>query len=209
MIRIITIVCLLAFINACSGKDINSAGPHEFNAGPVIDSSESVEELIVKANRYYEKESYSSAIKIFDTAYRKEPYGRYSLYAKTKIADAYFKTEQYPEATNNYYDLVKSQLGNYNKEYAIYMTGLSNYKSFKGIGRDTASIKKAVEFFDIIISDYPNSKYILDAKKYKLECFKLLALREEEILNFYKKQGNEKAIRQREIDFNKNWRKYL
>lgn len=205
----LSLFSIITILSACSGKDINTSGPHEFNAGPVIDSSEPIEQLVNKANKYYEKENYRSALKIFETVYKREPYGRYALYSKTKMADAYFKSKMYDEATNNYYDLVKSQIGNYNKEYAIYMTGLSNYKSFKGVGRDTSCIKKAIEFFDVILNDYPDSKYTLDSKKYKLECYRLLALREKEILDFYKKRGNLDALKVREKDFKENWERYL
>ena len=206
----VTLLFLLSlFLFSCSGKDINSSGPHEFNAGPVIDTSEPIETTVNKANKHFENENYRNAIKLFESVYQREPYGRYALFAKTKMADAYFKSKMYEEATNNYYDLVRSQIGNYNKEYAIYMTGLSNYKCYKGTGRDTSSIKKAIEFFDTILNDYPDSKYTLDAKKYKLECYRLLALREKEILDYYKKRGNTQAVKSREIDFNQNWRKYL
>ena len=205
----ITLLLFPLFLFSCSGKDINSSGPHEFNAGPVIDTTEPIEETVKKAYKDFEKENYRNAIKLFEAVYRREPYGRYALYAKTKMADAYFKSKMYEEATNSYYDLVRSQIGNYNKEYAIYMTGLSNYKTFKGVGRDTSSIKKAIEFFDLILNDYPDSKYTLDAKKYKLECYRLLALREKEILNYYKKRGDTQAVRIRENDFNRNWAKYL
>ncbi len=203
---VLSVLCLFV---SCSGKDINSAGPHEFNGGPVVDSDEPLDTLIKRANEYYEKENYRSAIKVFDTIYKREPYGRYALYSKTKIADAYFKSGMYEEATNSYYDLVKSQTGNYNKEYAIFMTGLSNYRSFNGVGRDTAAINKAIEFFDTILEQYPNSKYTLDAKKYKLECYRLLALREQEILKYYEKRGDYNAVQQRQRDFDRNWKKYL
>lgn len=201
------VTCL--FIFSCSGKDINSSGPHEFNSGPVVDTSEPIEEVVKKATKYYENENYRSAIKLFDSVYKREPYGRYALYAKTKIADSHFKSKMYEEAINSYYDLVKSQIGNYDKEYAIYMTGLSNYKSFKGVGRDTSSIQKAIEFFDVILNDYKDSKYTLEAKKYKLECYRLLALREKEILDYYRKKNDVNALKVRERDFNLNWEKYL
>ncbi|MGI6681314.1 MAG: outer membrane protein assembly factor BamD [Bdellovibrionota bacterium] len=199
----------LFFYVSCSGKDIDASDPHEFNSGPVVDTSEPIEELVKKANRHYEKKNYRSALKFFDKIYKREPYGRYALYAKTKMADAYFENKMYEEAVNNYYDLVKSHIGNYNKEYAIYMTGLSNLKSFKGTGRNTTCVKKAIEFFDVILNDYPNSKYTLDAKKYKLECYKILAKREKEILKYYKKQGDTEALKARELDFKNNWEKYL
>ena len=40
----ITLLLFPLFLFSCSGKDINSSGPHEFNAGPVIDTTEPITE---------------------------------------------------------------------------------------------------------------------------------------------------------------------
>jgi outer membrane protein assembly factor BamD len=137
----------------------------------------------------YESGRYDDAI----TQYKKvrDAYASTELSssAELRIADSYFESERYIEASAAYADFRKLHPTHQKTPYALYRMGLSNFNQITGIDRDQTPQKNAAIHFEEFITRYPTSEYIADVKS-KLESVKTQQLQYEQyIARFYFRTG--------------------
>ncbi len=78
----------------------------------------------------------------------------YSYYTQDYYLDAIAELDRFLIVYPNYKDM----------DYAYYLMGLSYYEQIVDETKDLESIIKAKEYFELLIKNYPNTEYSIDAK---------------------------------------------
>jgi outer membrane protein assembly factor BamD len=86
------------------------------------------------------------------------------------IADAQFKDKNYIEAAVSYEDFRKLHPNNEKAPYAQYQLGLCHFNQITKIDTDQTPLKNAIAAFELCTKQYPQSKYVADARKKLEEC---------------------------------------
>lgn len=168
--RFIIIFCL--FLTACSST-------------PEIDTS--TPEGGYKLGEKYEKdERFEEAIAQFSTVKNKHPYSKLATEAELRIAEIYFKREEYVEAQNAYQVFKEMHPAHAKIDYVTYRLGLSFYNQLPStIDRDLGVAERAILYFDEVVQSFASSQYVKDAKEHKAKALKMLAEKEFYVGNFY------------------------
>jgi outer membrane protein assembly factor BamD len=95
--------------------------------------------------------------------------------AELRIADSYFESERFIEASSAYEEFRKLHPTHPKAPYALYRAGLSNYNQITGIDTDQTPQKNTVVYFEQFLKLYPNSEFAKDVTE-KLEAVKLQQL---------------------------------
>jgi outer membrane protein assembly factor BamD len=144
------------------------------------------EDLFKEAEEFEKAERYEEAIKRYTELKNRFPYSNYSTKAKLKTGDCYFKQESYPEAQVAYQTFRELHPRHAQIDEVVYKIGLSYYKQLPDtIDRDLIVAKDAISHFDEILSNFRNSEYTKDARKYRESALVMLAEKEDYVGNFY------------------------
>lgn len=134
---------------------------------------------------FYASKRYDDAIAQYRKVHDAYASTELSSSAELRIADAYFESERYIEASSEYTQFRKLHPTHAKAPYALYRLGLSNFNQITGIDRDQTPQKNAGIFFEEFLSKYPKSEYAADVKV-KLEEVRLQQLQYEQyIAGFY------------------------
>lgn len=117
--------------------------------------------------------------------------------AQLEIAEGYFNSEQYDEAIMAYDEFIKLYPGNINIPYARFKQALCYFNQISQADRDQSATKKAIEKFENIIKDFPDTPYAVKSYNYLKFSRKRLAEHEMFIANFYFKSGKYLAAEKR------------
>ncbi|MDC6452775.1 outer membrane protein assembly factor BamD [Alphaproteobacteria bacterium] len=146
--------------------------------------------LLIKEN------DYKSALNEFENLLLNYPFS--DLAAKSEITSAYslYEDNQIQKAINKLNSFIEMNPNGELTIYAHYLLGMCYYIQTSQKGRDANLSLKALNYFQIIESKYPNSKYAKDAKLKKLYLKNRLAENELAVGKFYlKKNASGSAIK--------------
>ena len=103
----------------------------------------------------------------------------YAYYSQNYYGDAIFELERYLTTYPNHED----------KVYAHFLLGMSFYEQIVDETKDLKSILDSKEQFEIIIEEYPNTEFAMDAK-FKIDLInEILAAKEMYIARYYLKKN--------------------
>ncbi len=136
------------------------------------------------------------AIMKYQEVKNKYPYSKLATEAELAAAEVSFKEESYPEAQVAYQIFRDLHPKHPKTPFVIYRLAMSIYYQIpEAIDRDLAIAHSAIDTFDELIKEFPDSEHVAEAKEKRLECLKKLAEKELYIANFYlKKQRWESAL---------------
>ncbi len=138
------------------------------------------------AEKFQNSSRYEEALVQFNQVKNKFPYSKLATEAKLRIADIYFKREEYPEAQANYQSFKELHPNHPRADYATYQLAMSYFNQLPStIDRDLSIASRAIIYFDEVSSTYPNSEFAPQAKDGKQKTLKMLAEKEYYIANFY------------------------
>lgn len=181
-LKLITIM-LLVVLAACSG-----AKPKKTKPADVI---------YKEAMDLFDGKKYEDAIAAFQELNAKYPVSQYAVQAKLRIADSYYKEENYAEAISAYREFEKLHPTNENIPYAIYQIGICHFDQMLTIDRDQTPSMNAATEFARLLSRFPNSQYADSAKKNLGTARNNLAEHEFYVGSFYFKKSHYKAALER------------
>ncbi len=102
---------------------------------------------------------------------------------------SYYIQNYYSEAVSNLNRFLKTYPKNENVVYAHYLIGICYYEMIEDEKRDINPILKSKEKFELIIKNYPNTDFALDAK-FKLDLINdILASKEMYLARHYQKKN--------------------
>ena len=143
-----------------------------------------------------EENDYKSALNEFENLLLNYPFS--DLAVKSEITSAYslYEDNQIQKAINKLNSFIEMNPTGELTIYAHYLLGMCYYIQTSQKGRDASLSLKAINYFQIIQSKYPNSKYAKDAKLKILYLKNRLAENELAVGKFYlKKNASGSAIK--------------
>ena len=133
------------------------------NKNIVIDEISDAE--IYQSGLYYLQENnYEKAAVEFDKLYLNYPFSPLASKAEIMTAYALFENNQIKKAISKLEEFIDINPSGELSEYAQYLLAMSYYVQVSTEGRDPSLSLKALKYFQIITTKYPNSIYAKDAK---------------------------------------------
>mgnify|MGYP001431971137 CR=1 FL=1 len=125
------------------------------------------------------------AAKKFNEAEILFPQSKWAPKAALMAAYAYYSQDYYGDAIAELERFLKVYPKHKNKDYAYYLLAISHYEQIVDEKKDLFSILQARQYFEYLISNYPNTEYSVDAS-FKLELINdVLAAKEMYIGRYY------------------------
>lgn len=175
------LVCLglafnLIFSSSCSTAEKNADTPEgAFKIAQEFDKGDRFEEAL---RRYADVRS-------------KYPYSKFAKMAELAIADVYYKQESFSEAQVSYQNFKELNPKHPQVDYVTFRIAMSYFKQLpSSVDRDLSLAPNAILYFDEVLSSYPNSTHINEAREYKKQALKMMAEKELYIAKFYLKKSN-------------------
>lgn len=206
MQKVFIAVCGLLLLSGCSGDKKPEPKLAEIPTTSeklALDTPEA--ELYREGKRLYELGLFSVARDQFEAIKNGYPTGAFTEFAEIKSADCLFQTQDYSGAAGMYEEFAKNRPLSSSTPYILVMAARSHQLASNGVGRDSAPVEKAVEIYDRILHDYPDSPYRASILTWKQEAQQEMAATEKTILEFYEGRDKEKALAERKRVFEVRW----
>jgi outer membrane protein assembly factor BamD len=136
---------------------------------------------------------YPQAAEGFKRFKEEYPLSPYTPLAELRTADALYFDKNYAEAIVLYEEFKKLHPVHPEIPYVIYQVGMCQFNQMLGIDRDQTVTEKAVEQFRYLIANFPQNKYVPDARTKMQECLRHLAENEFYVGHFYFRKGHYKG----------------
>lgn len=167
--------------------------------GPKVPPKSTAEKYFLEGERFYESGLFVDAIasweKVRDTFYSPE----LSMLAELKIAETYFITERYEEASAAYADFLQQHPNDFRTPLILYRLGLSYYRQILAADRDQTNTENALRAFQQLVNRFPEDPNAEEAGYYIIRCKTRLAEHEVYVGRYYMKMEHyQPAIRRLE-----------
>lgn len=185
---ILAVICAL-FMAACG----SSSTPKDDTAGW------SAQQLYSEAKSLMNEGSYERAIEMFEKLEARYPYGRYAQQAQLEVAYGYYKSNEPALALTAADRFIRLHPNHQAVDYVYYLKGLITFNDDLGLlggisnqdlsERDPKGAREAFEAFRELITRFPESRYVDDARLRMQYLVNLLATNEAHIARYYYKRG--------------------
>lgn len=140
---------------------------------------------------------YEEAIASFEKLKDWYPFSKFAILAELKIADAYYRLDNYDEAVVAYENFENLHPRNEAIPYVIYQIGRCYYEQIDAVDRDQVSALKALETFRRLNRQFPQNEYANKMEDHINRCLKSLAGHELYVGLYYYKTKHYKAALKR------------
>ena len=167
----------------CSG--FNLFGKPKIKEEPIIPPQTLYEEALSNMDR----ERFSTAIISLEKLERQHPYSDYAEKAKLMVVYANFRLGKYDEsimAADRYLAVYPSSD---NTAYVLYLKGTSYFNQIKDITRDQQLSRDAIDTYQTLTRNYPDSEYSKDAREKLIVAVDQLAGKEMSVGRYYLGNG--------------------
>lgn len=178
----LVIVVLATSLAGCAG--FNLFGPNKIKEEEIIPPETLYDGALKDIDRQY----YQGAIKSLEKLERQHPYSEYAEKAKLMTVYANFRRGKFGDAVltaDRYLALYPTSP---EVPYILYLKGTSYYGQITDITRDQEVARDAIDTLSLLITNYPKSKYVEDARESIAVARDQLAGKEMSIGRYY--QGN-------------------
>ncbi|WP_309891271.1 outer membrane protein assembly factor BamD [Archangium sp.] len=206
--RFLRAVCLTAFLSTVGCAALSSG-----SGGGEPDFSAQADENIRLGSEAMERKDFLQAEKYFEHVRTRFPYLEAANEAELKLADLDFEQEKYAEAREKYQSFIKLHPTHSQVDYAAYRSALSHYQDIPSdffllppsTEKDQTEVQSALRTLNEFARQYPESKYLPEAKE-KIEITRRrLAEHELYVAAFYARRERWKAVVQRLEGLLKNY----
>ena len=178
--RFLTVALFAALIAGCS-----MFGPEKLKEEPIIPSATLYQKALDDMDRQY----YATAVKSLEQLDRQHP--RDPIIQKSKLMQVYANyrggmLEEAILAADRYMALYANSK---DAAYVLYLKGNAYFAQIKDITRDQQLSADAIETYNLVISNFPQSEYAKDAKDKLLIAYDQLAGKEMSVGRYYLGQG--------------------
>jgi outer membrane protein assembly factor BamD len=170
-------------VQGCAIYDYLYGGPPRREAG------RSDQDLLRSAEANMEKRRYEAARKDLQQLLNQYPESDLQAAARLGSAKAFYLEKKYDEAKVEYHRFLELYPQHEGADEAHYYLGMANFRQADAPDRDQTSTRKALEEFDLLLSQMPDSPYAADARERQAVARKKLAEREVLIGRFYFDRG--------------------
>jgi outer membrane protein assembly factor BamD len=176
MKRALIILCILTLCSGCNWLKSWFASPEK---------EEFAQELIFDGMEQYRKGNYKTAIAKFEKLKDWYPFSKYAILAELKIADSYYHSKEFEEAVFAYEEFENLHPQNEATPYVVYQIGRCYFDQITTPDRDQTQARKALDTFNRLLRQFPESEYAELALDHINESLKSMAESEYLIGVFY------------------------
>ncbi len=151
------------------------------------------ESLYQQGLEEYNAGKYKRSIELFQRVKEEYPLSALAIMAELGIADSFYSSKQYPEASLAYSEFLNLHPTNENLPYVMYQNGMCYLNQLTTIDRDNSETFKAIKEFERLTARFPDSKFSALADKKIRECKKSMGEKELYIAEFYFKTKQYRA----------------
>lgn len=166
-------------------------------------------ELIKLSKKLYQVGMYTVARDSLASLKDRYPMGAYATFAELKHADSYFFNREYNEAAKAYENIIKNSPGSPDLPYVKLQAARAHIASARDAGRDRQPWERGLVIYDELVSGYPGSAYSEIARTERAQVVQELTRYDREIIEFYRREGNQAAVDAREKQFAERWAQRL
>ena len=160
----ITLITLTIFLTSCSKeKKITVINETDINLQMISLYEEGYQELL-NGDTLYAADKFREAELIF-------PQSEWAPMASLMSAYAYYSDDYYFEAIDQIKDYMRKYPNHINNDYAHFILAMCYYENIVDEKRDLAPLLNSKKEFELIIREYPDTDFALDAK-FKIELIK-------------------------------------
>ena len=160
----ITLITLTIFLTSCSKeKKITVINETDINLQMISLYEEGYQELL-NGDTLYAANKFREAELIF-------PQSEWAPMASLMSAYAYYSDDYYLEAIDQIKDYMRKYPNHINNDYAHFILAMCYYENIVDEKRDLAPLLNSKKEFELIMREYPNTDFALDAK-FKIELIK-------------------------------------
>ena len=157
----ILLLSLSIFLTSCNKeKKISVINEEDINLQMISLYEEGYDELL-NGDILYAANKFNDAESIF-------PQSQWAPMASLMAAYAYYSQDYYFEAIDQIENYMKKYPNHINLDYAHFILAMCYYENIVDEKRDLQPLLKSKKEFELIITEYPNTDFALDAK-FKLE----------------------------------------
>lgn len=142
---------------------------------------------------FMNKKKYLRAAEAFRRLKEEFPLSPLTPLAEIRSADALYYDKNYAEAIVIYEEFKKLHPVHPEVAYATYQVGMCHFKQMLTPDRDQTVTEKALEQFRYLNDNFPQSKYVPDARAKMQVCLRRLAEHEFVVADLYYRLGNYKG----------------
>jgi outer membrane protein assembly factor BamD len=142
-------------------------------------------ELYNKGLAYMNKGKLSAAVKNFDEVDRQHPYSEEARRALIMSAFASYRKGEYADTISSAQRYLTLYPGTPDAAYAQYLLAQSYFNQIPDVTRDQTKTQKALDSMQELITKYPDSEYVDDARKKILVTRDQLAGKEMQVGRYY------------------------
>jgi outer membrane protein assembly factor BamD len=193
LIKILFIGCLSLAISGCSTISNLFSGDSSSSEDEYVGWD--VQKFRSEAKAAVDAGSYDKAVKLYEAIQTRYPFGESASQTELDLAYAYYKAGKHEEAVATADRFMKMNPRSAGVDYALYLKGLANYNRDIGFvdrflptdtsQRDQNKAQTAYNNFKELITRFPNSRYVADARLRMIALNNNLAMHEVHIARYY------------------------
>lgn len=185
------LLALLVLLSGCSIYDSLYGRP------PQRETQRSDQDLLRSAEAQMQRRRYEDAHKDLQRLMNQYPESDLLATARLAAARALYLQKKYDEARADYQRFLELYPQNDHSDEAHYYLGMTYFRQADSPDRDQTFTKKALEEFDLLITQMPDSQYTPDARERRVLARRKLAEKEVYVGTFYFDRGNYAAAASR------------
>jgi len=193
------LICILlsaTFVFSCaSNPDDGTESVRNSNLTP----DEAAKSLFERGENYLNNNNYESAARFFEQLEIQYPLSKLTRQAQINLIYAHYKRNANERAIDAANQFIKENPVNKQLDYVYYLLGLIHFDEDNGRLENLARVNRtkrpqndmqdSLEYFQTLITKFPQSKYIEDAKQRMVFIRERLATHELEIAQYYARRG--------------------
>ncbi|WP_156352238.1 MULTISPECIES: outer membrane protein assembly factor BamD [unclassified Devosia] len=173
-----------AVLTACAGGGL--FGPPKLKEEPIVPAASLYQGALDDMDRQY----FQTAVKKLEQLDRQHP--RDALTEKSKLMQVYanYRMGKFDQAILAADRFMALYPNGKDVPYVLWLKGTSYYAQIKDITRDQQLSRDAIDTYNLLISNYPNSEHAKDAKEKLLVGYDQLAGKEMSVGRYYLGNGD-------------------
>ncbi len=178
------LLALSVLLSGCGAYDYLYGRP------PKQESARTDQDLLRSADAQMQRRRYEDAHKDLQRLMNQYPESDLLAVARLAAARSLYLQKKYDAARSDYQRFLELYPQNEHSDEGHYYLGMTYFRQADTPDRDQTFSKKALEQFDVLITQMPDSQYTPDARERRVQSRRKLAEKELYVGTFYFARGN-------------------
>lgn len=155
--------------------------------------------LYAEAQTALDSRSFATAVEMYEQLERRYPFSAEAQQAQLELIYAHYRSGNFEEAEAAADRFLQEQPRHPDMDYAHYLRGLINFQRGRGLidrvfdvdpaRRNIAYAERSYNSFQVLVTSYPESRYVPDARQRMVHLRNLMARHEVHVARYYMDLG--------------------